>query len=170
MSPYDAVQKCFADIESQYDEKVGFELKLENLESEIQENELRGAAAIQNKSYGFDWGPFASLISGVDTQHRHVKAGDKFQRIHQAAATESQQQSKSKGDNATCPGNVVESQATNSNVAPTATSNTKNNNFAHSEEDNEQQEQDELYKDTQQLQQRYQPNNASKNNNNNSHQ
>ncbi|MFZ0895794.1 MAG: hypothetical protein WAZ77_14960, partial [Candidatus Nitrosopolaris sp.] len=170
MSPYYALQKFFADIESQYDEKLGFELKLENLKSEIQENELRRAAGIQNKSYGFDWGPFGSLFSGVDTQQRQVKPGDNFQRIHQVAATESQQHAKTKGANVTGPGNVLQIQATNSNVDSTATSNTKNNNFAHSEEDKEQQEQDGLYKDVKQLQQQQQqPNNASKNNNNNSH-
>ena len=147
MSPYYALQKFFADIESQYDEKLGFELKLENLKSEIQENELRRAAGIQNKSYGFDWGPFGSLFSGVDTQQRQVKPGDNFQRIHQVAATESQQHAKTKGANVTGPGNVLQIQATNSNVDSTATSNTKNNNFAHSEEDKEQQEQDGLYKD-----------------------
>lgn len=99
-----------------------------------------------------------------------MKPGDKFQRIHQASATESQQHARTKGANVTGPGNVLQIQATNSNVDSAATSNTKNNNFAHSEEDKEQQEQDGLYKDVEQLQQQQQqPNNASKNNNNNSH-
>jgi hypothetical protein len=36
MSTYEAIQKFFVDLEEQYDEKLGFESKLENFKAEIQ--------------------------------------------------------------------------------------------------------------------------------------
>jgi len=168
LSPYDAVRKLFADIESQYDDKVGFELKLENLKSEIQECELR-RAVLQNKSYGFDWGPFTSLFSGVDTQQREVKGGDKFQGIQQTAATESQQKAETKVSNAIGAGNILQSNATNNHVGSTVSSNTRSNAFTHgpdNEADKEDHYEDKFYKDSRQLQHRQQqPNYFGKNNN-----
>jgi len=85
-----------------------------------------------------------------------VQAADKIQGIQQTAATESQQEAKTKGTNATGPDNVLESKATNSNVARTVTSNTGRNDFTHvpigNETNKEDQEEDEFYKDSEELQ------------------
>lgn len=94
--PYEAIPKFFNDIE-QYDEKLGFERKLDNLKSEIQREEFR-RSAIQNQSYTFDLNSLANLFRDGEVQKRHPNEGDKSQRIHQVAATESRRQATIKED------------------------------------------------------------------------
>jgi hypothetical protein len=148
MPPFEAIQKFFADIEEQYDEKLGFELKLASLKSDIQEKEAR-RAAMYNQSYRPDWSLFFSPSLGRGAQQGPENTDDKFQRTHEATAAESQQQAKTEGSNAAGRGDDLQSHTTNSNAGTTASLNTKNKNFAHEplgfEEDNDDREQDELH-------------------------
>jgi hypothetical protein len=146
MPPYEAIRKFIADIEEQYDEKLGFELKLASLKSDIQEKEAR-RAAMSNQSYWPDWSLLFSPSLGGGEQQGREKTDDKFQRTHDATTAESQQQAKTEGANAAGRVDELPSHTTNINAGTTASLNT-NKNFTHESlgfEDKDDREQDELH-------------------------
>ncbi|MDP9288440.1 MAG: hypothetical protein M3P08_09595 [Thermoproteota archaeon] len=113
-----AVQKFLADIEEQYDNKLGFELKLKSLKSDIENYEHR-RATIDNQSCRSEfWAPFASPRGGEAPQ-----------------GEQPQQQTNSKvaegAGYGTITPDVLENSARDTNASTTADLNTKRNNFGH---------------------------------------
>lgn len=114
-----AVAKFFSDIEEQYDEKLGFESKLENLKSQIREHQ----EAVNNQSSSFNevWSTLARILGGGgEGQHGQLDAGDKLQEGHRAVGT-TLQQAETKGSKATGHAGELQSETTNSNAAGTRT-------------------------------------------------
>jgi hypothetical protein len=146
MPPDKAFEKFIADIEEQYDEKLGFESKLENLKSQIRKQQ----EAINNHTSSFNE-IFSTLAriswGGREGQHGQLDGGAKFQGIDQVGETTSRQQAKN--NMATGHPDELQGQTTNSNIADTGTSNLKNNIFSPGlpgkEEYNEEREQEELH-------------------------
>ncbi len=132
--PHEAIPKFFNDIEEQYDEKLGFEQKLDNLKSEIQirREEIR-RSVIQNQSYGFDLNSFANLFRVGEVQKGQPYHGDKSQGS-QVAETKSPQRSKNKEDDSTGYDTDLRS---HSNDLDVVTDDTKNNDISRQSVGNE---------------------------------
>ena len=89
----EAIQKFYADVEQQYDAKLGFESRLECLKSEIRKHET----AVINQSGGL-----VELIhsivglSGRGIGQAHAHKGDNFQDIEPAEPQPHRQQAETK--------------------------------------------------------------------------
>jgi hypothetical protein len=134
-SPHDAIQKFFADVENQYDEKLGFESRLENLRSEIQQSELTKArtsvANSQSLSFYEMMGLMATKI--IEAQQGRVYVGDNFQANHRAEPPP-EQQAETQGPNVFSPNtefNTLDNHETTANIngGTPSTSNPANKNF-----------------------------------------
>lgn len=153
ISPHYAIQKFLADVEEQYDEKLGFESKLESLKAEIQKYQ-----AAKNRQ-AFEPSELPRLMR-MQTEQGTVNIHDNGTHETAGSVSQQQQQDASKAVNAADYGSSthdLQSSSTNTKGASTSTLNTMNNNFAHetlgSQGDEEEQEQEEeLYKSAQQQQ------------------
>lgn len=122
--PYIAVLKFFDDIETQYDKKLGFDLKLDSQKSELKELENR-KGILQRQSP--DWSWFFNPFGGQSNEVRREGRSERVQSVQRKVVSDSQPRAAPRGTNAVDHDSIVQNALQGSTKGDLMSKKTENN-------------------------------------------